>query len=47
MGRLPNTLFSLSLGRSLVILLSFFVQFVWLNFAAHAGAWIPYRFFPV
>lgn len=23
------------------------VQFVWLNFAAHAGYWVPYRFMPV
>ena len=23
------------------------VQFVWLNYAAHAYAWVPYRFYPL
>lgn len=23
------------------------VQFVWLNFAVYAGAWVPYRFYPI
>ena len=31
------------LGRTLVIFLSLAVQFVWLNYAAHAEQWIPYQ----
>lgn len=34
-------------GRLLVIGYSFAVQFVWLNYAANAPAWLPYRFFPL
>ena len=31
----------------LVIAYSAAVQFVWLNFADHAYAWVPYRFYPI
>lgn len=31
----------------IVVLYSALVQFVWLNFAAHAEYWVPYRFYPV
>jgi hypothetical protein len=30
-----------------VVLYYGLVQFVWLNFAAHAFAWLPYRFYPL
>ena len=30
----------------LVVLYSAAVMFVWLNFASHAGYWLPYRFHP-
>ena len=33
-------------GAFLVVLYSFAVMFVWLNFANHAEYWVPYRFFP-
>jgi hypothetical protein len=33
-------------GRTLVILYSMAVMFTWLNFAAHARYWVPYRFYP-
>lgn len=35
------------IGRLLVIGYCFAVLFVWLNFAAHAHAWVPYRLTPV
>ena len=35
------------LGRSLVIIYSALVLFVWLNFAVHAQYWLPYQFYPV
>jgi len=34
-------------GTAAVILYSFLVQFVWLNFAQHSKLWIPYRSFMV
>lgn len=37
-----------SLGLTLLIILySAAIQFVWLNYAANAPAWIPYRFYPI
>jgi hypothetical protein len=36
-----------SIGLTLLIILySATIQFVWLNYAANAPAWIPYRFYP-
>lgn len=35
------------LSRAGIIMLCGLIQFVWLNFAAHAQDWIPYRFFPL
>jgi hypothetical protein len=35
------------LGRSLIILYSVLVLFVWLNFAVHAKYWLPYRIYPI
>lgn len=47
LSRVPLALGSEGLGRLLVIAYAFLVQFVWLNFAAHAEYWIPYRLFPM
>jgi hypothetical protein len=48
-SRLPDALFaSRSSARTAVVgavAYSAAVQFVWLNFAAHAYAWVPYRFY--
>ena len=42
-ARLPILLRSEMLGRVAVAAYSFAVLFVWLNYAAHSSAWIPYR----
>lgn len=34
-------------GVFAVVLYSALVQFVWLNYAAHAEYWVPYRFYPL
>jgi hypothetical protein len=34
-------------GTAAVLAYSFAVQFVWLNFAAHARYWVPYQFYPL
>ena len=49
--RLPNLL-SRSDSPSgeykfLIVLYCAFIEFVWLNFANHAGYWIPYTLYPV
>ncbi len=46
LSRVPGTLISPALGRGGVVLYSFLVQFVWLNYAAHANYWVPYEFHP-
>jgi hypothetical protein len=33
-------------SRALVVGYSLAVQLVWLNFASHAGYWVPYHFYP-
>lgn len=35
------------IARIAVLGLYGFVQFVWLNYAGHSGAWLPYRFWPM
>ena len=47
LSRVPRAFGSEGAGRLLVIAYCFLVQFVWLNFAAHAEYWVPYRFFPI
>lgn len=42
-GRSPQDRQLISLG---VVLYAAMVQFVWLNFASHAFAWVPYQVFP-
>lgn len=47
---LPETRGSQSSNPTLVAAIVLYyaaVQFTWLNFAANAGAWTPYRFFPL
>jgi hypothetical protein len=36
-----------NLGRYLIIIYSALVMFVWLNFAVHAGYWLPYQIYPI
>lgn len=43
LSRFPQWLTTPVLGRMLVVGYSALVLFVWLNFAIHAGDWIPYR----
>lgn len=33
-------------GRAAIVLYAMAVMFTWLNFAAHARYWVPYRFYP-
>lgn len=47
LSRVPRAYNSEQLGRLIVVLYCFLVQFVWLNFATHAEYWIPYRFYPL
>jgi hypothetical protein len=47
LSRAPMAFGSPNLGRLLVTLYAFGVQFVWLNFATHATYWLPYRFYPL
>ncbi|WP_118857369.1 EpsG family protein [Sphingomonas mesophila] len=42
-SRLGLLLNGAALGRLMVVAYSFAILFVWLNFAAHAFAWVPYR----
>ena len=42
-GRLIYFIKSQLLARLLVVAYSFTILFVWLNFAAHSFAWVPYR----
>lgn len=49
-GQLPTIAKSINVRTAIVlgILLYYaLVQFVWLNFAAHAYAWLPYQFMPL
>lgn len=47
LSRVPGGLMNELTGKLVVIGYSLAVQFVWLNFAAHADYWVPYRFFPM
>lgn len=47
LSRVPFVYASRRLGTAIVALYCFAVQFVWLNFAAHAQYWIPYQFYPL
>ena len=49
LARLPDALQKLQYNKNSVVMglvaYSAAVQFVWLNFAAHSYAWVPYRFY--
>lgn len=46
-SRIPGSVFAKSLFSKLIIVVAAFaIQFVWLNFAAHAEHWLPYQFYP-
>lgn len=47
LSRVPRGLMNEAPGKLAVIGYSFAVQFVWLNYAAHAEYWVPYQFFPL
>jgi hypothetical protein len=50
LGNLPHALSRGGTNRLIlnaVIASSIAVQFVWLNYAQHAEAWIPYRLYPI
>lgn len=46
LSRVPGAYLQPDSGRFLIILFSCTIQFVWLNFAAHANAWVPYQLYP-
>jgi hypothetical protein len=46
LSRLPFVYGSRRFGTAMVAAYCFAVQFVWLNFAAHARYWVPYKFYP-
>ncbi|MDQ3077403.1 MAG: EpsG family protein [Pseudomonadota bacterium] len=45
LSRLPIALGSRVIVRILVVIYCFAIQFAWLNYAAHADAWIPYQIY--
>ncbi len=47
LARLPFVYTGRSFGTVLVVGFSLAVQFVWLNFAAHADHWLPYQIYPL
>lgn len=47
LSRVPFVYVGRAFGTLLVVAFSLAVQFVWLNFAAHADEWIPYRVYPI
>jgi hypothetical protein len=47
LSRLPAAYASPGPVRLMVVLYSFTVLFVWLNFAVHAQYWVPYQFYPI
>lgn len=47
MSRLNIAYVSHDLGKIVIIGYAALVLFVWLNFAVHAAAWVPYRFYPI
>jgi hypothetical protein len=47
LSRIPGTIMKQFSGKLAIIAYSIAVQFVWLNYAAHAKYWVPYQFFPL
>lgn len=46
-ARVPGYLLKSGYARLLIVTYAFAIQYVWLNFAAHAYFWLPYEFYPV
>ncbi len=46
-ARIPGYLLKSGYARALVMAYAFMIQFVWLNYAAHAQYWVPYQFYPI
>jgi hypothetical protein len=44
--RIPEAVRSPGLGRLAIVVYCLAVQFVWLNYADNAAAWVPYHFYP-
>jgi hypothetical protein len=47
LARIPGSLMSRGAGKAVIIAYSTAIMFVWLNFAVHAQAWVPYKFYPL
>jgi hypothetical protein len=47
LSRLPFVYTTRFFGVAAIVVYCFLVQFVWLNFAAHAQYWVPYQFYPI
>lgn len=47
LARIAHVYTKQALSRLLVVLYAFAVQFVWLNYAAHAQYWVPYQLYPL
>jgi hypothetical protein len=47
LGRVPLFFRSRLFGSTVVVGYCLIVEFVWLNFAQFASAWVPYQFFPI
>lgn len=43
LSRIPAVYPGKGLGRFIIVIYCFAVQYAWLNYASHAPAWIPYR----
>lgn len=46
-ARIPEYLLQSGYARLLVVAYAVAIQYVWLNYAAHAYFWLPYEFYPV
>lgn len=46
-ARVPEYLLRSRAARLLVVTYAFAIQYVWLNYAAHAHLWLPFQFYPV
>jgi hypothetical protein len=46
-ARLPDYLLKSGYARILVVAYACAIQFVWLNYAANAEAWLPFQFYPM
>lgn len=47
LSRIPGVYLKEDFGKVIILAYAVAVQFVWMNFAQHAGDWIPYRVWPI